>query len=87
MSIARGYHTASLLGSGKVLVSGGGNGGGAVNSAELYDPSTGNWSSTGVMSIARGYGHTASLLGSGKVLVSGGYNGSVLMEESDLRFE
>ena len=76
MSISRYYHTASLLGSGKVLVSGGYNGG-YLNSAELYDPSTGNWSSTGVLSIARGY-HTASLLGSGKVLVSGGYNGGAL---------
>ena len=71
MSIARYGHTASVLGSGKVLVSGGLNGG-YLNSAELYDPSTGNWSSTGVMSIAR-YRHTASVLGSGKVLVSGGY--------------
>ena len=76
MSIARYWHTASVLGSGKVLVSGGYNGG-TVNSAELYDPLTGNWSSTGVMSIAR-YWHTASVLGSGKVLVSGGYNGGTI---------
>ena len=60
----------------KVLVSGGYNGG-YLNSAELYDPLTGNWLSTGVMSIAR-YVHTASVLGSGKVLVSGGYNGGTV---------
>ena len=45
-----------------------------LNSVELYDPSTGNWSSTGVMSIRREY-YRASVLGSGKVLVSGGRNG------------
>ena len=54
MSIARYAHTASVLGSGKVLVSGGYRMvSGYVNIAELYDPSTGNWSSTGAMSIAR----------------------------------
>ena len=69
-------HTASVLGSEKcwlvvdIMVV-------ILNSAELYDPSTGNWSSTGVLSIARRY-HTASVLGSGKVLVSGGYNGGYL---------
>ena len=78
-------YTASVFGSGKVLVSGGNNGGGVfLSSAELYDPSTGNWSSTGVMSIAR-YWHAASVLGSGKVLVSGGNNGGgVLLNSAEL---
>ena len=37
------YHTASVLTNGKVLVTGGsgGSSGGALSSAELYDPSTG----------------------------------------------
>jgi hypothetical protein len=39
MITGRQYHTASVLTTGKVLVSGGQGNGGALNSAELYDPS------------------------------------------------
>ncbi|CAF3791558.1 unnamed protein product, partial [Adineta steineri] len=42
MNVARGYHTASTLPNGLVLVTGGeGKNGTALNSAELYNPSTG----------------------------------------------
>ncbi|CAF0889172.1 unnamed protein product [Adineta ricciae] len=71
MSVTRYYHTASTLSNGKVLVTGGSNGI-YLNSAELYDPSTGSWTTTGTMSVARCY-HTASILSNGKVLVTGGY--------------
>ncbi|MBN9684343.1 MULTISPECIES: Ig-like domain-containing protein [unclassified Corallococcus] len=72
MATARVGHTATLLPSGKVLVSGGENlFNGTLKSAQLYDPDTGRWSSTGSMVSAR-YDHTATLLPSGKVLVSGG---------------
>ena len=49
LNVARVYHTATLLPNGKVLVVGGYNyeGGGDLNSAELYDPATGTWSITG----------------------------------------
>ncbi len=38
MKSARGGHTASVLPNGKVLVTGGSNDGGFLNSAELYQP-------------------------------------------------
>ncbi|CAF3734599.1 unnamed protein product, partial [Rotaria sp. Silwood1] len=42
---ARSGHTASVLGNGKVLVSGGYKSG-ALTSAELYDPSKDTWTTT-----------------------------------------
>ena len=76
LGTARDVHTATLLPSGKVLIAGGvyygGDGGSALNSAELYDPATGTWSNTGGLNTGR-YLHTATLLPSGKVLVVGGY--------------
>ena len=81
MTTARDGHTATLLPNGKVLVAGGvdpGNGfGGAVATAELYDPSTGAWSATGSMSTARN-AHTATSLPNGSVLVAGGADGIVV---------
>ncbi|CAF0979756.1 unnamed protein product [Adineta steineri] len=70
MSVAREYHTASTLANGLVLVVGGSDPG-YLNSAELYNPSTGIWTTTGSMNVARGY-HTASILANGSVLVVGG---------------
>src|SRR5262249_10161642 len=69
-------HTATLLPSGKVLVIGGwgpyaDSTGTELPTAELYDPVTNSWSSTG--NLARGRRvPTATLLPSGKVLVAGG---------------
>ncbi len=74
MSVPRYHHTATMLPSGKVLVTGGGNGStSATSTAELYDPASGTWSATGSTPTAH-QSHTATLLASGKVLVVGGYD-------------
>lgn len=72
MTAKRIYHTATLLRSGKVLVTGGVQGldEAMLASAELYDPGTGQWEVTAPMHAAR-VRHTATLLPNGKVLVVG----------------
>lgn len=75
MKSARYRHTATLLDTGKVLVAGGMSGTDYPtyrNSADLYDPETGTWASTGSMTGAR-RSHTATKLEDGRVLVTGGY--------------
>ncbi|WP_224364705.1 Kelch repeat-containing protein [Hyalangium versicolor] len=67
----RTQHTATLLGSGKVLIAGGDSGTGALTSAEIYDSSTGAWTAVGSLGTPR-YRHTATLLNNGQVLVAGG---------------
>ena len=71
LATGRYSHTATLLTSGKVLVTGGNGLLGLMSSCEIYDPHTGNWTSTGSMGIER-VNHTATSLSSGKVLVAGG---------------
>jgi hypothetical protein len=86
---ARSNHSATLLSTGKVLISGGKAGSTTLMTAELYDPTmgtTGSWAQTGSLKAAR-YGHRATLLtqlANGKVLVSGGFNGSASLSSAEL---
>jgi hypothetical protein len=75
MTVPRAFQTATLLPSGRVLITGGFqfnfyNSG--LSTAEIYDPATGSFTATGSMSVAR-TSHTATLLSNGTVLVTGGY--------------
>jgi len=81
LNSARYGQTANLLPDGKVLVAGGYNGG-ALVSAELYDPATGKWTMTGSLRDGRLY-HTATLLPDGMVLVAGGQ--SLLQQGSEIQ--
>jgi N-acetylneuraminic acid mutarotase len=71
MAVHRGYHTATVLSDGRVLVVGGTQTLRSLASAELYDPRTGRWTSAGSLP-APSWGHTATLLPNGMVLVVGG---------------
>jgi N-acetylneuraminic acid mutarotase len=77
MTTARGQHTATLLPNGEVLVAGGLSNGSSpwspscTATAEIYNPFTGQWTTTGSMTKPRS-SHTATLLRDGLVLIAGG---------------
>lgn len=79
MITARDYFGMVVLLNGKVLAVGGCTGQnangctGVTAAAEIYDPATGRWSSTGPLRTARA-SFTTTLLPNGKVLVAGGTN-------------
>src|SRR6476646_1310382 len=83
MNVARVAHTATLLADGRVLVAGGADTHAALDSAELFDPSTGTWRTTGRLGTSR-VNHTATLLADGRVLVTGGISGSAFTNTAEL---
>jgi hypothetical protein len=75
MTTARESHTATLLKDGQVLITGGHKGRRAAitiyPSAEIYNPASGTFSSTGNLTVKR-HKHDATLLADGRVLIIGG---------------
>jgi len=75
LTVARTGHTTTLLPTplpnGTLLVAGGHGSSGLLTSAELYDPTTGQWTATGDLTVAR-VSHTTTLLPNGTVLATGG---------------
>jgi len=80
-------HKAVVLSNGRVLVVGGAKQSISVSielaTAEIYNPSTGTWSSAASMIQAR-YGHTVTILLDGKVIATGGDYGSGLPSTAEV---
>jgi len=72
MTELRAYHTATMLGSGQVLLVGGFS---SPTTADLFDATTGTFAAGATLSDPGRYGHSATLLGSGQVLLAGGDGG------------
>jgi hypothetical protein len=73
MATPRGWHTATRLADGRVLVAGGERADEDLASAEIYNPKTGRWTATGSMAVGRVF-HAATALSDGNVLAVGGGN-------------
>jgi hypothetical protein len=71
MNVTRYGHRTILLGKGQVLAVTGDTTG--ANSAELYNPATGQWTLTGTPAVFHD-GGSATVLANGEVLLAGGYN-------------
>lgn len=77
MSVPREYHSSVRLADGRILVAGGtsvSDGAFALASAEIYNPATGTWATTGSMATSRNV-FAAVLMADGRVLIAGGSKG------------
>jgi len=86
MSVARFDHSASLLTNGEVLVAGGYSSCTSTcaseNTAEIYDPAAGTFSSAQTLTAARS-GQTATVVPSSDVVIAGGTNSGTTLASID----
>jgi N-acetylneuraminic acid mutarotase len=81
----REYAGGVRLGDGRILaVSGHPLAGKSIASAELYDPATGKWTTTGSLRQARNSGNAATLLADGRVLFPGGNTNTQAIAASEI---
>lgn len=81
VTVTREYARGITLANDKVLVVGGRNAAGtALETAELYDSSSGTFSATGAMGATRGVGFSTTPLQNGKVLIAGGQYAGVVTD-------
>jgi hypothetical protein len=88
MNERRASHTATLLPDGTVLLAGGFQEDGrgrelSIASAEIYDPTSGQFRATGSLREARN-SHTATLLPDGTVLLAGGWGSDGRLASAEL---
>lgn len=85
MNIARAGHAAVWLYNGYVLITGGTTrGGGATNTAEMYDPLTDHWTLLPSVMVDPRSGHTATNLLDGRILIAGGSNGTSALNSVEI---
>jgi hypothetical protein len=91
MEDARANHAATLLADGRVLITGGCNNAVSalvkcdnyLSTAEIYDPSSDTFTTTGAMLAPRA-NHTATLLPDGRVLIAGGSDSFGVLSSAEI---
>ncbi len=84
MEIARADHTATPLPDGRVLVAGG-RSSDYLDSAEIYNPDSGSFSTVPASMKTARYQHSATTLGDGRVLLAGGQSSELLIFDTNIR--
>src|SRR5436189_147388 len=81
---ARTGAASALLYDGRIIITGGNDGGVSLDSVEVYDPDTGVFTLSNVSLRAPRTGHAAALLYDGTLFIGGGFNGTDVLSSVDL---
>lgn len=84
LQVPRANHTATLLTNGTVLLAGGRNGTGPVDSLEQFNPATGTFSALVSRLSTLREAHSATVLPDGMILLLGGTDGTRTLDTADL---